>query len=515
MLQGKPYGPIDWWTLGCITYEMLVGRRSDRRTWACSYGRSSRRVSSSWLALRRRHLHHPAFLQADASLGLGASPHGASAVKSAAFFSGVDWAKLFAREVKAAHPHRRHLAPRRERQRGNLGEGAELLQREFTAWSGAGRPVHAASGAHEASESLSEQQYNFATSLALELTAEGDLGHLAATAPAARHLALGAAHTTRQVDDPERSSLVVDRTCTGRRELAEALERFAHLSARLGADKPSPADKPDASPVRSPRLPPRASTPCCRRCRPHDAAAAAAAIARLTALSSGIQGVAAQPRADAPRRPAARSHSRRLQSARRLIDLSPQPADLSPQPADFFASSHPTGGHEAPPSAARTPPNPRPPARATSSPPSRLMVRVRMGASRHAPHTAEWWRRCGPPSRQPQALSSLAVAATAARERGGTAAARCEQRCEQRCERRCIRHPAACTLDDEPSAAARAGDASLLEDGGPARLPALRTVPIVNSTPDLSSDRADHSIMLMLMEDVTDEEVSKALVRRR
>ena len=94
VLQGKPYdSSIDWWTLGCLVYEMLVGcspfRSADmailvQQIIKCRYKLPAHVPTQASSLIRQ-------LLTADPTSRLGAPPDGAAALKRHVFFAELDW----------------------------------------------------------------------------------------------------------------------------------------------------------------------------------------------------------------------------------------------------------------------------------------------------------------------------------------------------------------------------------------------------------------------------------------
>ena len=162
VFQGRPYGEtIDWWTLGCLVYEMLVGRppfrSADMGLLVQQIIRCKVKVPASVSAGAAELIH--GLLTASPTARLGAPPEGAAAIQRAAFFARIDWERLRRKEVLApcvpsenkgsdTGEHGRGAADGQEvleLRSARHGEGVELLHREFTPFAAARPAASAAS----------------------------------------------------------------------------------------------------------------------------------------------------------------------------------------------------------------------------------------------------------------------------------------------------------------------------------------------------------------------------------
>mmetsp|Transcript_15840 Transcript_15840/g.42610 ORF Transcript_15840/g.42610 Transcript_15840/m.42610 type:complete len:1194 (+) Transcript_15840:107-3688(+) len=105
-LSGKPYGfSVDWWTLGCLIYEMAVGNPPFSDDTLSSL---VRRISSGeyrvpgWLSPDLASLIR-GFIHLDPSVRLGGSAGGLARVQRHVFFQGIDWDKLARKEIPAPY----------------------------------------------------------------------------------------------------------------------------------------------------------------------------------------------------------------------------------------------------------------------------------------------------------------------------------------------------------------------------------------------------------------------------
>lgn len=102
VLQRQPYGrPVDWWCLGCVTYEMMCGlppfysRHCDEM-----YERILHDALRfpDFIPFAARDLLH-GLLVKDPAKRLGSQPADAAAVMAHPFFGSIDWAALERREI--------------------------------------------------------------------------------------------------------------------------------------------------------------------------------------------------------------------------------------------------------------------------------------------------------------------------------------------------------------------------------------------------------------------------------
>lgn len=101
VLRKQDYGrAVDWWCLGAVTYEMMVGLPP-------FYSRDVDEMYDKILNDRLRFPYYVSgaarelligLLERDPAARLGSSPADASEIKAAAFFAGIDWDKLERRE---------------------------------------------------------------------------------------------------------------------------------------------------------------------------------------------------------------------------------------------------------------------------------------------------------------------------------------------------------------------------------------------------------------------------------
>lgn len=104
VLRKQQYGrPVDWWCLGAVLYEMLVGLPP-------FYSRDCNEMYNRILHDKLRFPPHVSdtarslisgLLERDPEKRLGSGPTGAEEIKKHAFFSGIDWDELFRKEYKA------------------------------------------------------------------------------------------------------------------------------------------------------------------------------------------------------------------------------------------------------------------------------------------------------------------------------------------------------------------------------------------------------------------------------
>jgi len=104
LLKGVGHGfAVDWWSLGTLMYEMLVGLPpfySENTNIMYQKILSSELVFPSFVSREAQALL-TGLLTRDVDKRLGSGPNGSSDVKSHHFFAGIDWAKLDRKEYEA------------------------------------------------------------------------------------------------------------------------------------------------------------------------------------------------------------------------------------------------------------------------------------------------------------------------------------------------------------------------------------------------------------------------------
>ena len=149
VLQGKPYtNAVDWWSLGCLVYEMLLNKPPFR---SADMGILVQQIIKSRLdlppSLSPAAVAILRGLLAPVERRLGAPPDGAASVKPSPFFADIDFEKLYKKEVAAPSvpsKGKHDLVGSRDPNatptatsalKARHQGGIELLQREFTSWS--------------------------------------------------------------------------------------------------------------------------------------------------------------------------------------------------------------------------------------------------------------------------------------------------------------------------------------------------------------------------------------------
>ncbi|KJE91430.1 protein kinase C II [Capsaspora owczarzaki ATCC 30864] len=103
ILREQPYGAsVDWWALGVLMYEMMVGQppfEADNEDDLFEAILQDDVLYPSWLSKDAIYIVK-GYLTKTVAKRLGCSPTGEKDIKNNAFFKAIDWAKLEARQIK-------------------------------------------------------------------------------------------------------------------------------------------------------------------------------------------------------------------------------------------------------------------------------------------------------------------------------------------------------------------------------------------------------------------------------